>query len=107
MLVTLKVENEAGWKFHLKVCQITHKSIFARGHNLRKKNAEYSHQIRIFDIQESPGKYSNIRISVPRLSQGFEQNYLNKKKKTNITRKVHNSNQYEMLLNLFQYEFLP
>ena len=67
MLVTLKVENEAGWKFHLKVCQITHKSIFARGHNLRKKNAEYSHQIRIFDIQESPGKYSNIRISVPAL----------------------------------------
>ena len=69
MLVTLKVENEAGWKFHLKVCQITHKSIFARGHNLRKKNAEYSHQIRIFDIQESPGKYSNIRISVPALDK--------------------------------------
>ena len=68
MLVTLKVENEAGWKFHLKVCQITHKSIFARGHNLQKKNAEYSHQIWIFDIQESPGKYlehPNIR---PRLS---------------------------------------
>ena len=67
VLVTLKVENEAGWKFHLKVCQITHKSIFARGHNLQKKNAKYSHQIRIFDIQESPGKYSNIRISVPAL----------------------------------------
>ena len=55
------------YKFHLKVCQITHKSIFARGHNLWKKNAEYSHQIQIFDIQESPGKYSNIRISVPAL----------------------------------------
>ena len=65
--IILVQENEHGWKFHLKVCQITHKSIFARGHNLRKKNAEYSHQIRIFDIQESPGKYSNIRISVPAL----------------------------------------
>ena len=67
MLVTLKVENEAGWKFHLKVCQITHKSIFARGHNLRKKNAEYSIRFEYLTFKKVPAifEHPNIRPALP------------------------------------------
>ena len=67
MLVTLKVENEAGWKFHLKVCQITHKSIFARGHNLRKRMPNIHIRFEYLTFKKVPAKYSNIRISVPAL----------------------------------------
>ena len=68
MLVTLKVENEAGWKFHLKVCQITHKSIFARGHNLRKKECRiFTSDSNIWHSRKSRQIFEHLNIR-PRLS---------------------------------------